>query len=295
MYKIGIVILNWNSPEDTIRCIDSVLSICTDNFDLIVVDNGSTDDSVDRITSSASEITIIQTGTNLGYAGGNNLGLKEAFARGCDYGLILNNDCKLLNTRALENIIFNGEPNIAIYGLGIAEGDGRGRASFNCESNDYFGVMLRLIHRNASLISSSGFAPADRVSGAAMAISKLFFEAVGPIDERYFLYAEEIDYCLKARANGWGVMYEVSDYVSVAHKRKSVYERPYVWYYIYRNMLLFCRFNCSSYKYIIGLILCIISQVRGIGMALTHRKHEVILMMIRGFLDGLTGKTGKIR
>ena len=90
--KVAIIILNWNGKKDTLECLESVRKIDYQNFEVIVVDNGSSDDSLKAIQSKYPEICILETGENLGYAGGNNFGMRHALQNGADYILILNND-----------------------------------------------------------------------------------------------------------------------------------------------------------------------------------------------------------
>src|SRR5690349_10083679 len=90
--KIAVVILNWNGCKDTLECIASVRKIDYPEFEVIVVDNGSTDGSVDAFKRISPSITILETGRNLGYAGGNNIGIEEALRRRAQFVFLLNND-----------------------------------------------------------------------------------------------------------------------------------------------------------------------------------------------------------
>ena len=90
--KVVIVILNWNGKADTIECVASASAINYPNYEIVVVDNSSTDDSVGAITKQYPDIDLLQTGSNLGYAGGNNVGIRWALDHDADYVLLLNND-----------------------------------------------------------------------------------------------------------------------------------------------------------------------------------------------------------
>ena len=295
MPKIGIVILNWNAANDTIRSVQSALDAGAKELDLVVVDNGSSDSSVEKIKKEFDWITILETGANLGYAGGNNRGLDEVFRRGCDFGLILNNDCIVRNFDFIDDIIANLDKKIAMYGLGISEIDGRGRLEFQNSKKDYYGILFGLVGPVNVALEGNRFVQVGRVSGAAMVVNKQFYESIGCVDERYFLYVEEVDFCFRAKANGWAVVYENANYVSVIHSRKGEYERPYVWYYMFRNMVLFCKFNFDSYRFYFAVTLCLASQLKGFGNALMKKKFEVLKMMLRGIHDGMLGKTGIMR
>src|SRR5689334_2050484 len=90
--KVTIVIVNWNGFKDTVECINSLMKIDYSNFDIIVVDNGSSDNESDKLKSKFSNIMIISLKRNLGFAIANNVGIRIALNRGSDYVLLLNND-----------------------------------------------------------------------------------------------------------------------------------------------------------------------------------------------------------
>jgi len=90
--KVGIILLNWNGWKDTTECIKSFKEVSYPNFQIIVVDNGSTDDSVQKLSKVKYPIKLIKTGKNLGFAGGNNVGVCHALEIGCEYVMLLNND-----------------------------------------------------------------------------------------------------------------------------------------------------------------------------------------------------------
>src|SRR5688572_19863302 len=90
--RVVVVVLNWNGGDDTLECLASLRHLRYTNVHTIVVDNGSSDESVANIGTAFPEIPLIQTGVNLGYAGGNNVGIRAALATGAEYVLLLNND-----------------------------------------------------------------------------------------------------------------------------------------------------------------------------------------------------------
>ena len=90
--RVFVIILNWNGRDDTLECIASIKEIDYSNYEIVVVDNGSVDDSVQAISKQYPEIMLLQTGENLGYAGGNNIGVNWALEKNADFILLLNND-----------------------------------------------------------------------------------------------------------------------------------------------------------------------------------------------------------
>src|ERR1700722_11537010 len=90
--RVTCVVLNWNGWKDTVACLDALKKCTYPELTVLAVDNGSSDDSVDRIRAAHPSITLLETGANLGFAGGNNVGVRHALAQGADYLWLLNND-----------------------------------------------------------------------------------------------------------------------------------------------------------------------------------------------------------
>src|SRR5436309_4726879 len=115
--KVHIIILNWNGRADTLECLASVQRINFPDFETVVVDNGSTDGSEEAIRAAFPDITFIQTGENLGFAEGNNVGIRHAIECGADYVFVLNNDTTV-DPNILAALVAEAEknPNAAILG-----------------------------------------------------------------------------------------------------------------------------------------------------------------------------------
>ena len=92
MPRVTVVVLNWNGLADTLECLNSLVRLDYPTHEVVVVDNGSTDGSVQVFREQFPMATVFETGENLGYTGGNNAGLRHALAQGADYVLLLNND-----------------------------------------------------------------------------------------------------------------------------------------------------------------------------------------------------------
>jgi len=117
---VFIIVLNWNGKDDTLECLGSLQQLDYPNFETVVVDNGSTDGSEDVIRSAFPSVNFIQTGRNLGYAGGNNVGIKHALSHGADYVWLLNNDTTV-DPNALTALVetAQADPKIAVVGSKI--------------------------------------------------------------------------------------------------------------------------------------------------------------------------------
>ena len=102
--KVVIIVLNWNGKQDTLEVLKSIQKIDFKNFETIVVDNGSSDDSVKAIQKEFPEVVVLEAGENLGYAGGNNFGIQHALQNNADYILLLNNDV-VVDSQLLKNLL----------------------------------------------------------------------------------------------------------------------------------------------------------------------------------------------
>src|SRR5436190_7401977 len=118
--SVAVIVLNWNGRDDTLACLESLAGLNYDNFQVMVVDNGSTDGSVGAIRPRFPGVEIIETGRNLGFAEGNNVGIRLALDRGMDYVFLLNNDT-VVDPSLLSELVAAAErcPEGGIFGAQI--------------------------------------------------------------------------------------------------------------------------------------------------------------------------------
>src|SRR5581483_4431283 len=200
--RLVALVLNWNGGEDTLRALESLAGI-----EAICVDNGSTDGSDAEVERRYPQVELIRNGANLGYAEGNNVGLRRALERGADWVLLVNDDAVAEPgvADALERAA-RARPDAGILACKILFEDGRtvmyAGASFN--------VLLGYSGRR------DGFGRPDRfhelrdvarADGAAMALSRPLLERVGLLDAELFAYAEYVDLSLRARAAGFAIVF----------------------------------------------------------------------------------------
>lgn len=204
--KIGVVILNYNSCGDTLACLAALRGAQGGERRVWVVDNASEDGSAQAVPPELREGEIwLETGANLGYAGGNNAGIREALAWGAEYVLILNPDCTVepdflpYLVRALEAVPKAG----AACPLVLSE-DGAAIQSLGGSVNLWTGRCERRFHgRPAAEADGASWARVDWPHGSCMLIRRELFEEVGLLNEAYFLYYEEVELALRARREGW--------------------------------------------------------------------------------------------
>ncbi len=249
--KIGIIIVNWNGKEDTLECLESLSVLTYTNVETIVVDNGSTNDSVQVISSVFPQITLICNDKNLGFAGGNNVGIKHAISSKCDYIYLLNNDTivkpNVLNAFLEHMNALNGP---AILGSKVYLFEDKTRFDHLGGIWNEHEAQFDLLHARSvdDGIQFEKPIEVDYVCGCSLFAPASAFQELGLLEEKYFLFWEESDFCFRAKKNGYSVF--VSPHAKIWHKVSASFVggKPHTTYFWWRNRLLFIDRNLSKEK-----------------------------------------------
>jgi GT2 family glycosyltransferase len=205
---VYIVIVNWNGWRDTDACLASLAALDYPNARVVVVDNASTDGSVTELRRRHPELTLLSSGANLGFAGGNNVGLRYALERGAEYVWLLNNDT-LVEPDALTHLVARAQRGAAGLPVGLCgstlvyEGQrDTVQALGGARYNRWWGTVAAIGQhqpREQPIDAAAVERQLDYLIGASMLVSRSFVETVGPMQEDYFLYFEELDWAVRAR------------------------------------------------------------------------------------------------
>jgi GT2 family glycosyltransferase len=204
---IDIVVLNWNGADDTLVCLQSLVALTYPNFGVIIVDNGSTDDSLARLRpyTAPYRLTLLETGRNLGYAGGNNVGTRHALEHGADFVLVLNNDTTVapdLLERLLESAQRN--PDAGVFSARIMYFDEPERVWFDGARWNPSSLRLEWPGQGVHEFSlGTTDHETDYACGAALFFRSGVARQIGLLDEAFFLVWEEVDWGFRARKAGW--------------------------------------------------------------------------------------------
>lgn len=207
MTSIAVVILNWNGIDDTISCVDVLKRQTFNDFHIVLVDNGSVDNSVEKLDTVQSEkITLLKNKHNLGFAGGVNTGIRWAKQQGFSHVVLLNNDTKPKEDW-LEKLIVSSKHNESgITTSLLLHEDGKTIDS----TGDYYSIWgipsPRLRGKPFSLAPESGYV--FGASGGASLYSMELFDNIGLFDENFFAYYEDVDISFRAQLAGYKVYYE---------------------------------------------------------------------------------------
>lgn len=266
MKKIAIVILNFNGEDDTKECLWSIDNLSKKNFKIlsIVIDNGSKEVfKIDGSDFKTGELKIIRSENNLGFTGGNNLGIKYALEKKADYILIINNDT-IIDPRLIEELLAISEKNetSGIIGPKIYFAKGR---EFHKEryKNSELGKVIWYAggvmdwknivgyHRGVDEVDNAQYeqeVETDFASGCCMFIKKEVFEKIGFFNEKYFLYYEDSDFNQRAKKANYKIIYAPKAILWHKNARSAGGSGSTLQdYYITRNRLLF-GFRYGSFR-----------------------------------------------
>lgn len=206
-WLISIIVLNWNGAEDTLACLDSLAALTYSTFNVVVVDNGSTDDSMDKLRAynPTYPLVLLDTGRNLGYAGGNNVGTRYALERAADFILVLNNDT-IVAPDLLDQLMAGAQrnPKAGVFSARVMYFDAPDKVWFDGARWNESLLQLEWPGQGA-LEAQLGTSDheTDYSCGAALFFRAEVARKIGLLDEKFFLVWEEVDWCFRARKAGW--------------------------------------------------------------------------------------------
>lgn len=239
MPKVSIIVLNWNNYGDTKECLESLAGLIYPNYEVIVVDNGSEDGSTRKLQKEFLQYVYIYNSSNLGFTGGNNVGIKYALDRGADYVFILNNDMIVEKDflRPLVEVMQNKKT--GIVGPATYRYPEKEKLYTAGQSRNYWTGGVKELKLTESREVES--------LGGAYLIRKEVIDAIGYFYEPYFLNLDETDYCFRARRAGFRVVCQPKS--KIWHKVSVTMNKipAAAAYYYYRNKLLFTRRNAPLY------------------------------------------------
>ena len=301
--NLSIITVNFNGLEDTSALLGTIPQ--TDGVEVIVVDNGSSDDEASVIQQRYPWITVVRSPKNLGFAGGNNLGIKAAHGK---YLYFINNDT-LLEEREKRK-------------------EDRGKRHFQplidrLESDAHIGVVCPKIRFSwdNNPIQYAGYTPLSSVTlrnqpigfgeddhgqhdtphptpyahGAAMMVKREAIEKAGLMPECFFLYYEELDWSMMIRRAGYDIWYEPAYTIFHKESKSTGQNSPLRTYYITRNRFLFAKRNIKAPKrFLTYCYLVLLVMPRDILKNLFKRQTKQAKAVLKGVADFIRGREGQL-
>lgn len=293
--NISIVILNWNGINDTIECLESLRNIDYDNYNVIVVDNGSKENEAEILNNKYGDrIKIIKNDKNYGFAEGNNVAIRSILTdNDIKYILLLNNDT-VVEKYFLKELIKISEinENIAIVGPTVYYYDQKNLVqSAGGTINMWTGRRKVIGYKKLEDELNLKIQEVDYVTGAALLIKTSVVKKIGTLDPEYFTYTEDIDWCYRAKKAGYKIYHVPSS--KIYHKESAStggHMNPRVLFYIYRNSLIFMKKNACYYHWLTFLPVSCYYVIKRIITS----DPKKIYAMSRGIFYGIFNKKIKI-
>jgi GT2 family glycosyltransferase len=292
--RVAIILLNWNQPEHTLACLRSLGELDYPNVAVTVVDNGSTDGSPDLIRAQFPAVTLVENGRNLGFAAGNNVAIEPAVRAGADYVMLLNNDTEVRPDMLRELIaVAESDPEIGIVGPKILYYDQPDLVWSAGGTIDAYGQPGHVGADGPDDDPSEQPREVDYVTGCAILVKRAVVEAIGGIDERFFIYFEETEWCARARRAGFRILYVPA--ARMWHKVKPGargYSRRYL-YLMARNRLLYLRCCGAPTWRLAGAILSLLRTAAAWQVRPRHREMRPLSdALLRGTAAFVLGRFG---
>lgn len=293
--ELSIITINYNGLKDTCELIDT-LPLEYDSIEVIVVDNASILDEATLIKQRYPQVKVIRSPQNLGFAGGNNLGIQAAKGK---YLFFLNNDtllrCKMEDVRSkiflplIDRLESSPKIGMASPKIKFSWGD-------NPIQFAGYTPLSKITLRNRSI--GCGEAdngqydiphPTPYAHGAAMMVKREVIDKASLMPECYFLYYEELDWSMMIRRAGYDIWYEPACTIFHKESQTTGQNSPLRTYYLTRNRLLFAKRNINSpQKYLTYLYLIGIVALRDIIIHTLHRRPDLSQATLKGLYDFLT-------
>lgn len=283
---VGIVVLTWENYEEASDCLDSLTSVAYPNYRVIVVDNGSQDGSVESLKSEYDWCEFVCNDENLGFAGGNNVGIEYALETGVDYVLLLNDDT-IVPADFLTPLVETMEGHERVAAVG---GLNRNASTGDIHNAGYEfypslgGRAIRYVEPRDVCPYPVGY-----VQACLILLDPEFLSDIGLLSDQYFLGLEDVDLAWKARRNGWQVLTDPAS--EIAHRIGATDERgPFNVYHRTRNRLQFASDNLSlSRKILFSLSFAAFLAFAALSWGLDGDWRKVQTSML-GVVDYVTGR-----
>jgi GT2 family glycosyltransferase len=289
------VLVNYNGLDDTLACLGSLRRQTGVAVTPFVVDNGSTSPEGRVIAERFPEAIVIETGQNLGFAGGNNVALRRAIAEGFPFVMLLNNDTEITQSDALSRlvevaqgatraavgakIVYASEPSIVWYAGGLVDLD-RGET-------EHVGV-------GALASTRSGVVATGFITGCALLASASVWKEVGELPEGYFLYFEDVDWSLRARSAGVELLVDLDAVIEHKISRSTRRTGPLDFYYLTRNRIELSKRWAGRRQHARVLARSLARAGWLVMHDLVHRDLRRARLTARGAWHGVRGVQGRI-
>jgi GT2 family glycosyltransferase len=292
---VTVLVLTWGRFDETVECLESLRRVRYAALHVLVVDNASGGDYVPRLQERFPEIEIVASPVNLGYAGGNNLGLRHAIAKGAAFVLVLNNDT-VVDPDLVAALVAAAEkePRIAAVGARVMQMENPDRVYCVGGHLTWNPPLIQLEGLDATAPEVSKPCDMGMVAGCAVLFRAVALRHIGFFDERFFAYHEDVDWCTRAREAGHRVVYEPT--AVIHHRRAPIIARPraepYLYYFYGRNAILYAYKHANARQWTKLLATSVIWLAGSFFTRILRgepprRVAKTVFLIASGMVDGL--------
>lgn len=289
--KVFIIILNWNNLQDTVECLESLKKLDYQNFEIVLVDNASTDGSVQVLEEEYPEVILLKNERNLGYAVGNNKGIEKAMELGCDFIFLLNNDTTV-DGNCLKELVKTAESDLHIGIVGpkiylFQDSSLVWYAGGEILFRDAISVTRGLFKRDRH--SYNTIKEVSFITGCAMLVRKRAIEEVGLFDPHFESYMEDADLCWRMKKKGFKLVYvpDAKIYHKVSQSFGNTAYNEKTMYLMGRNAVLFVKRYGNFTRWLKFFTFFWLSIIYAFPRETMKRNHKAVFAKISGFFDGI--------
>ena len=300
--RVAVIILTWNRVSDIVTCLESFADVHYPNLEVVAVDNASADNTVETVRARFPWATLIVNDDNLGYVGGNNVGIRYALSHGADYVFILNSDTKM-TPACLEELVrvMREDPRIAIAGAKNLYMQNPAYTWGKYGVLNWGPMLVRTHGRFVRDYPEASPKDVDWIIGNGCMMSRESLETVGIFDEAFFQVNEDVDWCMRARKLGYRVVYV--DTAAIHHQGASSADlsKPIVFsygYFLGRNAILFARKHANVFQWARLLT----NMALGVALRISFFSAGAVLRafggqshFVNGIVDGFSGRLRRDR
>lgn len=242
--KICIILVNYNTSQDTLECVNSLLGCNYDNLSIVIVDNGSSDENIEILkTINDDNVHIIYNCVNAGFSGGNNIGIIYSLKKGTDFICLLNNDTVVESDFLVPMVetLMESSRNMIVCPR-IIDYFNREKTTYGGGELNYFkgGVFIEGVNRyDLNIINSKR--RITFASGCCMLMKKELFDYVGMLPEQFFLYYEDAAFSAKVIKKGYNIIYDPRALIYHKESTSTKAGSPNYQYYFVRNRLFYIK------------------------------------------------------
>ena len=295
---VTIVMLNWNQKLDSLECLDSLARITYPSFSIVVVDNGSSDDSptaIERWSNENLPITLIRNTDNMGFVSGSNTGIRQALTTDSSYVFLVNNDT-VLEPDVVTILVHTAEQaaEIGMVGPKIYQyGKERVLESVGTKTLPCLAQAFLVGHKEEDRGQYDIKADMPYITGTALMVKRSVLQKTGLMDEDYFNYFDDFDWGLRARQAGFRLV--INPAAEIQHKGSKAigFESPFYIHHMVRSRILFARKHISLLPFLFAFLpyLILYRYLRPAVIMLTSFRWGHLRALHRGIWEGFSAPT----